>query len=67
MFAAPAAMVKACRCSLMRVSTRSSYNGNGQSIANGPDMRAGSPVPKHLLSPAVVDARAMTTTFWDLL
>jgi hypothetical protein len=46
---------------------RSSYNGNGNSFANGPDMRAGSPVPKQLLSPAVLDARAMTTTFWDLL
>jgi hypothetical protein len=46
---------------------RSSYNGNGNSFANGPDMRAGSPVPKHLLSPAVLDARAMAITFWDLL
>jgi hypothetical protein len=46
---------------------RSSYNGNGSNYANGPDMRAGSPVPKHLLSPAVLDARAMSITFWDLL
>jgi hypothetical protein len=47
--------------------SKSMANGSGNSFANGPDMRAGSPVPKHLLSPAVLDARAMTTTFWDLL
>lgn len=51
----------------MPVSMRSSYNGNGQNIANGPDMRAGSPLRKDLVSPAVVDAKAMTVTFWDLL
>jgi hypothetical protein len=41
-------------------STRSSYNGNGASVGNGP-------APKYLQSPAVVDAKAITVTFWDLL
>lgn len=44
----------------------------GQSIAkgvseSGPDMRTGSPVHPAFRSLAYLDARAVTTTFWDLL
>lgn len=45
---------------------KSHANGNGSSYANGPDMRTGSPVPPWLRSPAVTDARAVATTFWDV-
>lgn len=47
--------------------TRSHANGNGNSYANGPDMRSGSPVPPYMRSPAFLDARAVSTTFWELL
>jgi len=43
--------------------SKSFANGNG----SGPGMRPGSPVPKYLLSTAVVDAKAMTATFWDFM
>jgi len=46
---------------------KSFANGNGNSHANGPDMRTGSPVPKYLLDRSVTDAQAMTATFWDFL
>lgn len=45
---------------------KSFANGNGNSVGNGPDMRAGSPIPKYMQGPAYLDARAMTVTFWDL-
>ena len=45
---------------------RSHANGNGSSYANGQNIANG-PVPFHLRDPSVVDARAMSTTFWDLL
>lgn len=46
---------------------KSHANGNGNSFANGPDMRTGSPVPKYLLDRSVVDAKSMTVTFWEFL
>jgi hypothetical protein len=41
-------------------------NGSGPS-ESGPDMRSGSPVHPAFRSPAYLDAKAVTTTFWDLL
>jgi hypothetical protein len=46
---------------------KSYANGSGNSFANGPDMRTGSPVPKYLLDRSITDAKVMTVTFWDLL
>jgi hypothetical protein len=45
---------------------RSHANGNGP-CEGGSDMRMGSPVPFYMRTPAVLDARATSTTFWDLL
>ena len=45
---------------------RSHVLGNGQSSCNGNSSYNG-PVPFYLRSPAYVDARAVSTTFWDLL
>jgi hypothetical protein len=41
-------------------------NGCGGSTYNGPGMRLGSPVPKYLLDRSVVDAKALSTTFWEV-
>jgi hypothetical protein len=51
----------------MNSNGKSVNNGNGATGGNSQDMRAGSPVPQHLASPAVIDAKAVTMTFWDLL
>jgi hypothetical protein len=46
---------------------RSFANGNGNSHVYGPDMRLGSPVPFWLRNPEWLMARAVSTTFWELI
>jgi hypothetical protein len=41
-------------------------NGNGNSHANG-QMQLGSPIPKYMRDQAFLDAKAITTTFWELI
>lgn len=46
---------------------KSMSNGNGSALNGGPDMQMGSPVPPLLRDWEVLTARAMTTSFWELL
>lgn len=43
---------------------KSYANGGGNNVGNGATGH-NSPVPKYLLSPAYLDAKAVSTTFWD--
>jgi hypothetical protein len=47
--------------------SKSFANGNGGIGQSGPDMRSGSPVPPVFRSPVFLDAKAVTTTFWEFL
>jgi hypothetical protein len=40
---------------------------HGNSFANGPDIRTGSPVPFWARTQVVIDAKNISTTFWDLV
>jgi hypothetical protein len=53
-------IVSAVALSAQRAQERENSMRKGNSVNNGP-------VPKHLLSQAVIDAKAISHTFWDLI